>query len=348
MNALVFPFRDVGAGLPDPGGALEVAPGVHWLRMPLPYKLDHINLWMIEDGDGWVLVDTGISSNKTKALWREVFAAKKIGTAQGRPVHKLICTHFHPDHMGLAGWLVEELGTALWTSRAEWSFGRAVWLDAAGEGQKDIARHYARHGLDAARVGEIATRGNTYRAVVGEPPRSFRCVRHGETLAIGGRDWQVIVGLGHAPEQACLYCPALGVLIAGDQILPKITPNVGVWATEPEADPLTDYLSSLERFRPLPEETLVLPSHGLPFTGLHLRLDQLQGHHEERLDALAGGLDQAGKTTMDLLPFLFRHDLDNFQIGFALGETLAHLATLETRGRAARFEDNGLIRFRAL
>ncbi len=344
MNALVFPFHGA-AGLPGPGQTMEVAPGLHWLRMPLPYKLDHINLWLIEDGDGWVLVDTCIQSNRGKAIWRGLFAEKRIGRAQGRPVARLICTHFHPDHMGLAGWLAQELETELWASRAEWLFGRMLWLDAEGQGQKDIARHYAHHGLDAARTAEIASRGNTYRMVVGEPPRAYRRLRHGDTLSIGGRAWRVIVGLGHAPEQACLHCAELGVLIAGDQILPRITPNIGVWATEPLADPLADYLSSLDRFRPLAEETLVLPSHGYPFTGLHLRLDQLAAHHEERLDALAAALDSRGKTAVEMLPVLFRYELDTFQIGFAIGETLAHLACLEGRGRARRTTSDGVARF---
>jgi glyoxylase-like metal-dependent hydrolase (beta-lactamase superfamily II) len=351
MNALVFPFRDAD-GLPGPGQTMEVAEGVHWLRMPLPYRLDHINLWLLEDGKGWTLVDTCIRSKRTKAIWREVAKAMRIGREYERPVTRLICTHFHPDHMGLAGWLAREYETELWTTRAEWLFGRMLWLDAEGEGQKDIARHYGRHGLDAARVADVAQRGNTYRMVVGEPPRAFRRLHHGETIEIGGRAWEIIVGLGHAPEQACLSCPELGILIAGDQILPRITPNIGVWATEPLADPLADYLASLERYRKLPEETLVLPSHGFPFSGLHLRLDQLQGHHEERLDTLAaalkaGGQTTRGFTTVELLPTLFRADLDNFQIGFALGETLAHLACLEGRGRARRYESGGVVRFRA-
>lgn len=348
MNALVFPFRDA-QGLPGPGQTMEVAPGVHWLRMPLPYKLDHINLWLLEDGAGWVLVDTGIQSNKTKALWTGVFSARRIGSAYGRPVTRVVCTHFHPDHMGLAGWLTAELEAELWATRAEWLFGRMLWLDAAGDGQKDIARHYAHHGLDAARTAEIGERANTYRMVVGEPPRRYRRLRHGEKFAIGGRAWEVIVGLGHAPEQACLYCAELGLLIAGDQILPKITPNIGVWATEPLANPLEDYLSSLDRFRPLPEPTLVLPSHGYPFTGLHTRLDQLQEHHAERLDALAAALKtERGKTAVELLPALFFKELDTFQIGFAIGEMVAHLACLEGRGRARREEDEGVCRFRAL
>jgi len=355
MNALVFPFRDA-AGLPGPGETLEVAPGVYWLRMPLPYRLDHINLWLLEDGEGWVLVDTGISSNKSKALWQGVFDVRRIGRAHGRPATRLICTHFHPDHMGLAGWLAEELGIELWTTRAEWLFGRMLWLDAASEGQKDIARHYAHHGLDALRTEEIFARANAYRMVVGEPPRHYHRIRHGDKLAIGGRDWEVIVGLGHAPEQACLHCPELGVLIAGDQILPKITPNIGVWATEPLADPLSDYLTSLDRFRPLPEDTLVLPSHGYPFTGLHTRLDELAEHHASRLDALAAALDgegetahgktARGKTAVELMPTLFRRELDTFQIGFAIGETVAHLACLVGRGRARRSDgSDGVCRY---
>jgi glyoxylase-like metal-dependent hydrolase (beta-lactamase superfamily II) len=348
MNALVFPFRDrFGAGQPGPGQTLEVVPGVHWLRMPLPYRLDHINLWLLEDGAGWVIVDTCIRSKRTKAIWREVAKAMRIGRDHGRPVTRLVCTHFHPDHMGLAGWIAREYETELWTTRAEWLFGRMLWLDAEGEGQRDIARHYARHGLDAPRVADVARRGNTYRMVVGEPPRAFNRLRHGDAMTIGGREWRVIVGLGHAPEQACLHCPEAGVLIAGDQILPRITPNIGVWATEPRADPLADYLSSLDRYRGLPGETLVLPSHGYPFTGLDLRLDQLRDHHEERLDTLAKALAREGKTAVELLPALFRPDLDNFQIGFALGETLAHLACLEGRGRAARAEKGGVVRFRA-
>ncbi len=348
MNAIVFPFRDVGTGLPGPGGTIEVAPGVHWLRMPLPYQLNHINLWLLEDGDGWVPVDTGIDLPDTRALWQQLFAEKKIGPAHGRPVTKLLCTHFHPDHMGLAGWLVKELETELWTTRAEWLFGRVLWLDAAGDGQRDIARHYARHGLAPDKVAKVSERGNTYRAVVHEPPRTFRRVHEGDRIRIGGRDWEVIIGLGHAPEQACLYCDDLKVLIAGDQILPKITPNVGVWATEPDANPLAEYMDSLGKFRRLPEDTLVLPSHGFPFHGLHTRVDELCNHHEVRFDRLAKVLDRPGKAAMELLPALFSQQLDIFQVGFALGETLAHLHAMEGRGQLTRSEgSDGIVRFHA-
>jgi glyoxylase-like metal-dependent hydrolase (beta-lactamase superfamily II) len=338
VNALVFPFRDVGSGMPEPGVTLEVAPGVRWLRMPLPYQLNHINLWLLEEAAGWTLVDCGIALEETKLLWEELFAAHRIRAGETR----LLCTHFHPDHMGLAGWLSARLEAELWTTRAEWLFGRMLYLDASGEGQKDIAEHYSQHGLDEARAAQVATRGNTYRAVVTEPPRSFHRLRHGDRIEIGGRSWEIIVGLGHAPEQACLYCNEIGVLIAGDQILPKITPNVGVWATEPLADPLTDYLTSLERFRHLPEDTLVLPSHGFPFRGLHARIDQLHEHHAVRFARLRGAFNGASKSAMDLVPVLFPQALDIFQVGFALGETLAHLAAMETRGEVQRHGDRSV------
>jgi glyoxylase-like metal-dependent hydrolase (beta-lactamase superfamily II) len=329
---------------------MEMAPGVHWLRMPLPYQLNHINLWLLADGDGWVIVDTGINREETKQIWELLFAAKGIaeaGGAGGR-VARVICTHFHPDHMGLAGWLTARLGAELWTTLGEWSFGRMVWLDQSGEGQKEFARHYARHGLDSERTAKIFIRGNTYRSVVGEPPISFHRIRGGETIAIGGREWEVIIGLGHAPEQACLYCPALKVLIAGDQILPKITPNIGVWASEPLANPLHDYLDSLKRYRPLPADTLVLPSHGFPFRGLHLRLDQLAAHHETRFARLRGAIGHEGKTAVELLPVLFPQELDTFQIGFAIGETVAHLHCMLGEGELAReVAGDGVVRFRA-
>jgi glyoxylase-like metal-dependent hydrolase (beta-lactamase superfamily II) len=344
MNAIVFP-RD--RDLPPPGETLEIAPGIHWLRMPLPFQLDHINLWLLEDGAGWTIVDTGLKRAETMALWERVFARHAIGPGGGRPVARQIVTHFHPDHMGLAGWLGHVLGAELWTPRTEFLFARAIWLDETGEGQRRHAEHYRHHGMDAGRAEAIGRRGNTYRLGVHEPPARFRRLKAGDRVAIGGRTWEVMIGLGHAPEHACLYCAEAGVLIAGDQILPKITPNIGVWFTEPEADPLADYLASLGQFRRLPAETLVLPSHNLPFTGLHRRLDELAAHHEVRFDRLAAALDGAGKPAMALLPALFPRALDDFQIGLALGETIAHLHCMVGQGRAVRRDAGGPVLFSA-
>jgi glyoxylase-like metal-dependent hydrolase (beta-lactamase superfamily II) len=161
-------------------------------------------------------------------------------------------------------------------------------------------------------------------------------------LRIGRRQWRVITAFGHAPEHACLFS-ADGdggpVLISGDQVLPRITTNVGVWGNQPEADPLAQFLRSMDKFRPLPQDTLVLPSHGRVFRGLHQRLDELQAHHAQRLAELEAALDTP-KTAAEVLPVLFRRPLDHHQLVFAIAEAIAHLHYLWYAGRATRQRDN--------
>jgi len=348
LPKLDFPFGGaVGPAMPVPGAAVPVADGVYWIRMPLPFQLDHINLWLLEDGDGWTLVDTGLNLETTREHWRSLFAAMPIGRAQGRPAERLVVTHFHPDHVGLAGWLVEELGTALWMSRTEWLMARTAYDDSGTQqNQRLLADFFVEHGLDRSVAAQLFRGGDTYRSHVVEAPPRYRRIQHGEALAIGGRTWRVIVGTGHAPEHACLYCEETQVLISGDQILPRITANIGVWASEPMADPLADYLGSIERFRALPADTLVLPSHGFPFRGLHTRLDEIQHHHDERLEALADACAQTPLSAAAALPVLFRRELDTYQTGFAMGEALAHLACLAGRGLVVRRTgEDGVVRF---
>jgi glyoxylase-like metal-dependent hydrolase (beta-lactamase superfamily II) len=335
-----------GERLPEPGGTIEVARGIRWLRMPLPFKLDHINLWLLEDGAGWAIVDCGIARDETKALWRQVWGA----TLGGRPITRVIVTHFHPDHMGLAAWLTREWGVELWCSAGEYVMARAMRV--IGTEDNDRAAHaefYRRHGVDAAQLELLKKRGNHYPDVVLPLPGSFRRLEHGQSLRIGAHDWRVIVGTGHAPEHACLYCPDLDLLISGDQVLPRITTNVSVWPSEPEADPLAKYLGSLDLFRPLPADTLVLPSHDRVFTGLHARLDMLKRHHDERLDAVAAACKAKPVAAAQLIVLLFPgRELDTHQMGFAMGETLAHLHYLEGLGRLRREVDrDGVIRFAA-
>ena len=327
-ESLEFPYPH----LPAPGTTIELAPGVHWVRMPLPFALDHINLWLLEDEGAWTIVDTGFGrGEESKRLWEEVFRA----TLGGRPVGRVIVTHFHPDHMGLAGWLCERWGVELWTPQAEWLTGHLVRLGWSGGDIDKRIQHYRRNGIAEAELDAFRRRGNGYAESVTPIPLTYRRIMAGEEIAIGGEAWRIIIGQGHAPEHACLYDPARDLLISGDQVLPKITANVSVWPDQPESDPLRLYLASLDQFRPLPDSALVLPSHGLPFRGLQLRLDQLAHHHDERL-ARAVAACAEPRSAAELIPVLFRRKLDLHQLAFAIGEALAHLHYLAGLGRLRR------------
>ena len=322
------------AELPPPGQLATLAPGVHWLRMPLPFALDHINLWVLDEDDGCTLVDCGLARDETRAAWEAVFS----NPAFKGPVRRLIVTHFHPDHIGLAGWLSARWGVPVAMTQTEWLTGRMISLDTSEAFVEHQLAFYRAAGCAPDFLEAVRARGNAYAGRISPIPASFARLRDLEILRIGGRNWQVLVGRGHAPEHATLYCSELGVLISGDQVLPRISPNVGVWPNEPEGEPLSDFLRSLETFLALPDNTLVLPSHDRPFRGLHVRLDALRRHHEARLDDLMGALE-APKTAMQAAPALFRRPLDHHQTGFAVAETLAHLHHLRMQGRVERTRD---------
>lgn len=337
-STLIHPFTEP----PAAAQLMEVAPGVRWVRMPLPFALDHINLWVLDDGDGVVLVDTGLGNDATKALWEEIFA----GPLKGVKVNRLIATHFHPDHMGLAGWLCERLDVDLTAMMREWLFGRMLWLEDSADFVDNQLRYYTRIGLDAEQLEGVRERRNTYRSRIGVIPVRVVGIRHGDELTIDGRSWRVIEGGGHSPEHACLYCEEAGLLISGDQVLPRISPIVGVWPQQPESEPLSLFLDALDRLRHLPADTLVLPSHGLPFKGLHTRIDDLKAHHAERLDRTLEACT-APATAVEVLKVLFKRPLDAHQLGFATGETLAHLHHLMRKGSVVRtLEADGVWRYR--
>ena len=327
FKALRFPV----AAPPLPGETVPIAPGVLWLRMPLPFALDHINLWLLPDGEGWTIVDAGYAMPETRALWERIFAERLDGAAVGR----VIVTHYHPDHIGLADWLCERWRVRLWTTEKEWLHARVMSResDDFAASRREFAR---RAGLDAASSELFGEHGKGYLRGVPSVPSSFERLADGMTVAIGGREWRVIVGEGHAPELACLYCAEAGVLISGDQVLPRISPNVSVQAHEPDGDPLERYLASLAKLRAaVPPETLVLPSHNLPFVGLHARIDALAAHHQARCEEILAACATA-RSAVDLLPLLFRRPLDRHQTAFALGEALAHLHYLMVRSALDR------------
>jgi glyoxylase-like metal-dependent hydrolase (beta-lactamase superfamily II) len=338
VSALEFPFAEA----PAPGALRSVAPGVHWLRMRLPFALDHINLWLLEDGDGWTLVDTGLGDAPTRAQWEELLA----GAAGARPVRRVLVTHFHPDHTGNAGWLCERFGAPLWMTQGEYLTAHAVRGGTAGFVPEATLALFRAHGLDEARLSLVGGRGNQYARYVSELPGHYRRIVDGETILVGGRAWRVIDGYGHAPEHASLYCESLRLLISGDMLLPTISTHVGVWPTDPDGDPLGLFLRSIGRYRELPGDTLALPSHGLPFRGAHARVTQLEAHHEARLAELLRACAEGPRSAADVLELIFRRPLDAHQLFFAMGEAIAHLHCLERAGRLRRTRGaDGVTRF---
>ncbi len=347
-HQLDYPHGDT---LPAVGTTLEVAPGVRWLRMGLPFALDHINLWLLRDRmdgrDGWTIVDCGISSDATRDAWEQVFA-HELG---GLPVLRVIVTHMHPDHVGLADWLTRRWSDdahecRLWMSGTDYNAARIN--STPGVKAAVLSPQFAqRHGIsDAEMLRQLGTRGGHYAQLVPAVPERFQRLIDGDVLHIGEHAWTCHVGYGHAPEHMSLHCPALGVLISGDMVLPRISTHIGVYEMEPEGNPLQRYLASIEHMRTLPADTLVLPSHGRPFRGLHTRIDQLKTHHEERFAEVMQACAEAPKSAADLLDLLFKRKLDLHQTGFAMGESLAHLHALWHAGRLTRALDaQGVYRF---
>ncbi len=352
MNALEhelsYPFGDT---LPETGSTMELLPGVRWVRMALPFALDHINLWLLRDEidgkQGWTIVDCGISNDGTRAAWEQVFATQ----LQGLPVLRVIVTHLHPDHIGLAHWLCERWSTPehecrLWMSGTDYN-GARMASNPATASTVITPAFAASHGItDTEALHQIQTRAGHYASMVPKVPERFRRLIDGDVIAIGGHGWRCHVGYGHAPEHISLHCDEMGVLISGDMVLPRISTNVGVHENEPEGDPLKRYLDSVERMRALPADALVLPSHGKPFRGLHTRIDQLKSHHDERFAEVLHACAEAPHSAADLLPVLFKRKLDLHQTTFAMGESIAHLNALWHAGKLVRRVDgDGVHRF---
>ena len=339
---LQYPYADV----PAPGATKEVLPGLHWLRMPLPMALDHINLYLIEDTDGWWIVDTGMFIGPTQALWEEIFATG-LG---GKPVKAVLCTHMHPDHIGMAGWLCEKWRVALYMSRGEYFSGRAFSSMEKADFGWTSAQHLRRSGFDPEKIEQARQNFGGFSSVITPMPGAFRRLCDGDSLLINGNRWRVVVGSGHSPEHACLYSDSLNVLLSGDQVIPRITSNVSVSGNEPEANPLKEWLESHEKFlATLPDDALVLPAHNTPFYGLHERLRVLIEHHKEHLLAIEQACTQSDATAFELLPVLFKRKLDPSHIGLALGECVAHLNYLFQRGQLSRVEDAlGHYRYRSI
>ncbi|HYC02853.1 MAG TPA: MBL fold metallo-hydrolase [Azospirillaceae bacterium] len=312
---------------PPEGTATEVAPGLLWARMPLPFALDHVNVWLLADGDGWAVVDCGVHGTRTHAAWEKLLEGKRLT--------RVVATHFHPDHLGVADWLCRRDGARLVMTEREWTLARFLCQPAPPGMVEEWAGFHRAAGLSEQVRQALSDRGNQFVRGVPAVPERYHRIAEGDAIPIGNTDWRIITGSGHSPEMACLFDVERRILISGDQVLPSISPNVAAWPDAPEADPLADFLESLRRLRALPEDTLVLPSHGLPFRGLHERIDQLTAHHAERLERTLE-VCRTPVSVADLAKVLFERELDLHQLAFALGEALAHLNRLVHQGSLVR------------
>ena len=331
---LVYPFE----GPPARGHTIEVAPGVRSIRMPLPYALNHINLWALDDGEGWALVDTGVRTEETTLAWREQFA----NAPDARPLTRVIVTHMHPDHVGMAGWLTRKFGVRLWMTPLEYLSCRAMVSDTGREAPPDAIAFFHSAGWSEAAIETYRTRFGNFGKHIHPLPDSFRRLDDGQELGIGANTWRVIIGTGHSPAHACLYCPALKLLISGDQVLPRISSNVSVYPTEPDADPMRGWLDSLAKVkREVPDDVLVLPAHNECFRGLHARINALAQGQERSLERLRRSL-QERKRAVDVFGALFARAIGEADVpllGMATGESLACLNYLLYRGEVAREVD---------
>ncbi len=328
---LTYPFD----GGPPEGGAIDVAPGGKWMRLPLGGSLAFINVWALRDGAGWAIVDTGMRTEATAAAWRTIFAE----VLAGEPVTRIFVTHMHPDHVGLAGWIARKHAARLWMTRLEYLMCRVMAADTGREAPEDGLRFYRAAGWDQAALDHYHSRFGGFGKMLYPLPDSFRRLTDGEEIMIGDHAWRVVIGNGHSPEHACLYCPGLKLLISGDQVLPRISSNVSVFPTEPDADPLRDWLTSLARIKTLvPDDVLVLPAHNDPFRGLHARLDHLIEGHERGLAQVEKRLVEP-KRAIDVFGALFKRPITPDIAHMATGEALAHLNCLMHRGRVTRATD---------
>ena len=328
---LEYPFADP----PGPAQHRQVADGVHWLRIPMPGRLDHINVWLIKDGAGWTVVDTGMPLEEAREAWRGAFRS----LLEGQPVTRVIVTHMHPDHVGLAGWLCETFDTDLWMSRGDYFMCRTLAMDTGHKPPEEAFDFYYAVGFTDEDLASYRENFGKFGKFISPMPQSYRRLQEGERLQIGPREWHVVVGTGHAPEHICLHCPALNLFISGDQILPRISSNVSVWPTEPESNPLQDWLSSCKKLKALlPADVLVLPAHHDAFRGVHYRLSVIIREHEENLAKLIAACVEP-KRARDVFSLLFKSKITETNLIPAAGEAVAHLNCLLHRGQLTRTTD---------
>lgn len=329
---LSFPFD----APPESGECIEVAEGVLWIRIPMPFVLDHINIFAIADGDGWAIVDTGLETGETATIWRDLLE----GMLQGKPITRVLVTHMHPDHVGMAGWLTRRFDCPLWMTRLEYLNCRVLVADTLREAPKEAIRFCTAAGWNEDEIDDYRTKFGNFGKFIHPLPDSFKRIHEGERFTIGAHEWMVVVGAGHSPEHACFYCPDLKLFLSGDQVIPKISSNISVYPIEPAANPMHGWLKSLVHVRnTVPDEVLVLPSHKTAFYGLHARINALLEEHHTDFGKLKEALGMP-KRVVDVFDSLFKVQiLGTDLLNMATGECVANLNYLENLGQVTRTTD---------
>lgn len=325
---------------PETGQPMRIADDLYMLRLPLPFALDHVNVWLLEGDTGWTVIDTGLGTADCLVIWDKLLT----GFMKKKPVEKLILTHYHPDHVGLSGDLVDRTGACVYMSRTEWLMANMLFHDTGGELNAGMLALFVLHGLPEDIHEKMSRTKNIFAQRCSSLPASYQRLKHNDTIRISGSSWQCRQGHGHSPEHIALYNKERKILIAGDHILPKITPNIPMPVQETSSNPIADYISSLETYRDIENDVLILPSHRLPFKGIGIRIDQLIEHHHQRLNQLYEACDKS-VSVYDILPVLFKRSLDINQMTFAMLEALSHMVYLQQAGKIRMSLDNGMQKF---
>lgn len=332
-----------GEAIPGPGEAIQVADRILWLRLPLPMTLDHVNIYALDDGDGWTIIDTGFQTGKSKDIWADLLN----GPLAAKPVRRVIATHHHPDHIGLAGWFDAEHGARVWTTRTAFLFTRMLTLDHHEKTSDANLLHMKRAGAPEAMIEKARTREPmNFSRIVAPLNNGYKRIRENDRINMGGQMWRVFTGDGHAPEHATFWSADGKLVIAGDQILPRISPNLGVYPNEPEADPVGEWLVSCQKFQPYAREKhLVLPGHNRPFTGLPKRLEQLIDNHHGAIKRLSKFLVEP-HSAVECFDTIYKRRINEGEFGLAMVEAIAHLNHMFSSGEAdKRLGPDGVIRF---
>lgn len=340
---LDYPYSENEA--PVPGAVKKIAEGVFWVRMPLPISLEWINLWLLREEDGWTIVDTGMAVEDARNHWRRIFDT----VLEGLPVKRVIVTHMHPDHIGLAGWITRKFDAELFMSQLEYISCRMLVSDTGREAPAAGISFYQKAGWNDNQIADYKAKFGRFGSAVSRLPDAYHRLENGQTITIGDHSWEVLVGSGHSPEHVCLFNADQNLLISGDQLLPRISSNVSVHPTEPEADPLKDWLDSCDfLITQLPPDVLVLPAHNLPFRGAHQRLKALVEGHEKGLMRLMKRLSEP-KSVPECFGALFARKITDDILSLATGETIAHLNCLMRRGLVSRqVSESGLALYQAV